>query len=100
MLEELDKKRKELEEEENRLYTEGKKKMTVLRKQKETELLHELQHTQEKMANLLAQQMVQKSNDENEKIAKAVAEEDAKKAVSFECEALSLEEFKGWSLEC
>ena len=59
--------------------------MTVLRKQKEAELLHELQHTQEKMATLLAQQMVQKSNDENEKIAKAVAEQDAKKAVSFEC---------------
>ncbi|KAL5496481.1 hypothetical protein EMCRGX_G012777 [Ephydatia muelleri] len=79
-LEELDKKQKELEEEGNRLYTEGKKKMTVLRKQKEAELLHELQHTQEKMATLLAQQMVQKSNDENEKIAKAVAEQDAKKA--------------------
>lgn len=79
-LEELDKKQKEAEEEENKLYTQGKKKMTLLRKQKEEELLHELQHTQEKMATLLGQQMVQKSNDEDGRIAKAVAEQEAKMA--------------------
>ena len=82
-LEEQSRRQKEVEDEEDRLYAEGKKKMTQMRKCKEAELLHELQRTQEKMATQLEQQVTQKSNDEDERIAKMVAEQDAKKEVSL-----------------
>ncbi len=56
-------------------------KMTAMRKAKEEELFTEFQTHQTKMRDLLASQMAQATSDEDQRIAKAVAEQEAKRLV-------------------
>ena len=55
--------------------------MTHLRKEKEAELFQEFQQHQTRMCDLLQRQRQQKSSDEDERVARAVAEQEAKREV-------------------
>jgi len=55
--------------------------MTHLRKEKEAELFREFQQHQTRMCDLLQRQRQQKSSDEDERVARAVAEQEAKREV-------------------
>ena len=55
--------------------------MTSLRKEKEADLFRQFQAGQQHMCDQLAQQMQQQQSDEDQRIAKAVAEQDAKREV-------------------
>ena len=55
--------------------------MTLLRKEKEAELFQEFQQQQTRMCDLLQKQRQQKSSDEDERVARAVAEQEAKREV-------------------
>ena len=59
----------------------AKKRMTTLRKEKEVELFQQFQVQQNRMCELLQGQMQQKSSDEDQRIAKTVAEQSAKREV-------------------
>lgn len=55
--------------------------MTRLRKVKEAEIFQEFQSHQTRMCDLLQQQQQQQTSDEDERIARAVAEQEAKREV-------------------
>ena len=57
-------------------------RMTKLRNEKEAELFSELQTQQERMRQLLTEQQQQELSDEDQRIAKAVAEQEAKREAS------------------
>ncbi|XP_020917240.1 coiled-coil domain-containing protein 173 [Exaiptasia diaphana] len=67
-------KRQEQEDEEIRQFANAKKKMSKMRKEKETELFNVFQEHTERMRKKLHDQMVQKVDNEDERIAKALAE--------------------------
>ena len=56
-------------------------KMTKLRKEKEIELFQQFQTHQQRMCDLLKSQMQEASTEEDERIAKAVTEQAAKREV-------------------
>lgn len=56
--------------------------MTQMRKEKEEELFHQFQTHQQRMCDLLHSQMAQATSDEDQRIAKAIAEQQAKREVS------------------
>ena len=55
--------------------------MTHLRHEKEAEIFAEFQAHKQRMCTQLQQQMQQKTSDEDERIARAVAEQEAKREV-------------------
>ena len=55
--------------------------MTKLRKEKEVEIFREFQHHQQKMGDLLHDQQLQATTDEDQRIAQAVTEQYAKRDV-------------------
>lgn len=55
--------------------------MMRLRKVKEAEIFQEFQAHQTRMCDLLQQQQQQQTSDEDERIARAVAEQEAKREV-------------------
>ena len=61
--------------------------MKKLRKEKELEIFQEFQNHQDRMCELLQGQLQQEATDEDQRIAKAVQEQDAKRDVShiFSC---------------
>jgi hypothetical protein len=70
----------EEDNDEIRLFATAKKRMLKLRKDKEAELFKEVQDHKDRMTKLLAEQLKQKVDDEDERIAKATAEKEAKLA--------------------
>ena len=57
--------------------------MTKLRKEKEVEIFHEFQRHQQQLGNLLQTQQLQATSDEDKRIAQAMAEQHAKRDVSY-----------------
>ena len=57
-------------------------RMTQLRKEKEAELFRQFQSQQQRMCDLLVGQRKQELSDEDQRIAKAVADQDAKREAS------------------
>ena len=57
-------------------------RMTRLRKEKEAELFRQFQSQQQRMCDLLVGQRKQELSDEDQRIAKAVADQDAKREAS------------------
>ncbi|EDO49042.1 predicted protein [Nematostella vectensis] len=78
-LQEFERKKQEEEDEEIRQFVYAKKKMSKMRKEKETELFNAFQDHTNRMRQKLADQMQQKVDDEDERIAKALAEREAKR---------------------
>lgn len=56
--------------------------MDKLRKEKEEELSRKFREHQQRMSDLLLGQMQQASSDEDQRIAKAIKEQEAKREVS------------------
>jgi len=75
----LGQKKIEEEEEEIRQFAQAKKKMAKMRKEKETELFNAFQEHTEQMRKKLANQKQQQVDDEDDRIAKAVAERERKR---------------------
>jgi len=75
----LEQKKIEEEEEEIRQFAQAKKKMAKMRKEKETELFNAFQEHTEQMRKKLANQKQQQVDDEDDRIAKAVAERERKR---------------------
>lgn len=69
--------KEEEEEEEIRIFAAAKKKMTKLRRKREKELWQEKQDNVNRMVNDLDSQMKAKADDEDDRIAKAVADREA-----------------------
>ncbi|KAJ7375299.1 hypothetical protein OS493_002047 [Desmophyllum pertusum] len=67
------------EEEEIRQFGQAKKKMAKMRKEKETELFRAFQDHTERMRKKLANEKQQEVDDEDDRIAKAVAERESKR---------------------
>ncbi|XP_078572432.1 cilia- and flagella- associated protein 210-like [Branchiostoma floridae x Branchiostoma japonicum] len=74
----IEQQKEEEEDEEIRLFAAAKKKMTKLRRERESEMFKKVQDHRDKMVNLLSQQLKKKVDNEDERIAKAVAENEAK----------------------
>ncbi|XP_068749410.1 cilia- and flagella- associated protein 210-like [Montipora capricornis] len=75
----FEKKKIEEEEEEIRQFAQAKKKMAKMRKSKETELFNAFQDHTERMRKKLANQRQQQVDDEDDRIAKTVAERESKR---------------------
>ncbi|XP_028397202.1 coiled-coil domain-containing protein 173-like isoform X2 [Dendronephthya gigantea] len=75
---EKERQKDEDENEEIRQFAIAKKKMSKMRKEKEVELFETFQEHTEKMRSKLAGEMKQKVDDEDDRLAKAVAERDDK----------------------
>ncbi|XP_020602636.1 coiled-coil domain-containing protein 173-like [Orbicella faveolata] len=75
----IEQKKIEEEEEEIRQFGQAKKKMAKMRKEKETELFRAFQDHTERMRKKLANQKQQQVDDEDDRIAKAVAERESKR---------------------
>jgi hypothetical protein len=96
-LEEFDKN----EEIERLTFAEAKRNMMKMRKMKEKEILKEFQEHQEKMANRVYKASKEKVSNEDERIAKAVAEQDAKREfLEKEKARKNMEEAKSIHLYC
>ncbi|XP_039613517.1 coiled-coil domain-containing protein 173 [Polypterus senegalus] len=74
----IEKQKQDEEQKMIQLFSEAKQKMTKLRKEKEAELFREKQEQQDQMTDLLAAQIQQKQFNDDEIIAKAVAEQKEK----------------------
>ncbi|XP_015214435.1 cilia- and flagella- associated protein 210 [Lepisosteus oculatus] len=74
----IEKQKEEEEEERIKLFSSAKQKMQKMRKEKEAELFRDTQQQKERMVELLAAQLQQKESSEDEVIARAVAEREAK----------------------
>ncbi|XP_069389012.1 cilia- and flagella- associated protein 210 isoform X1 [Paralichthys olivaceus] len=66
------------EEEQRKLFLSAKQKMMKLRKEKETELFREAQRQREDLMKKLTDQQQEQTVNEDQRIAKAVAEQDAR----------------------
>lgn len=75
----LEMKKIEEEDEEIRQFAQAKKKMAKMRKSKETELFNAFQEHSERMRKKLSNQRQQEVDDEDDRIAKAVAERESKR---------------------
>ncbi|XP_023259287.1 coiled-coil domain-containing protein 173 [Seriola lalandi dorsalis] len=75
-----DAQKQEAEEKQRKLFLTAKQKMMKLRRDKETELFREAQMQREKIMNKLTVAQQDQSVSEEQRIAKAVAERDAKQA--------------------
>ncbi|XP_029192450.2 coiled-coil domain-containing protein 173-like [Acropora millepora] len=75
----LELKKIEEEDEEIRQFAQAKKKMAKMRKSKETELFNAFQEHSERMRKKLSNQRQQEVDDEDDRIAKAVAERESKR---------------------
>ncbi|EDV27255.1 uncharacterized protein TRIADDRAFT_55009 [Trichoplax adhaerens] len=76
MVKAAEKKLQEQEEEETRLFAEAKKRMIRMRKEKESDLFKVFKEHNDRMVDRLRNIMVQKVDDEDDRIARAVAERD------------------------
>ncbi|XP_051259642.1 cilia- and flagella- associated protein 210 [Dicentrarchus labrax] len=76
----VDAQRQEAEEEQRKLFLSAKQKMMKLRKDREKELFREAQMCREKITNKLTVTQQEQTVSEEQRIAKAVAEQDAKEA--------------------
>jgi len=74
----LEAQKDEEDNDEIRLFATAKKRMLKLRKEKEAELFKEVQDHKDRMTTLLASQLKEKVDDEDNRIAKAVAAKEAK----------------------
>ncbi|XP_030642515.1 coiled-coil domain-containing protein 173 [Chanos chanos] len=72
--------KQEVEEERRRLFVQAKDKMMKLRKEKEAEIFREVQKHREAITDKLAGQQQEQASNEEELIARAVAERDARLA--------------------
>ncbi|GAA6231206.1 coiled-coil domain-containing protein 173 isoform X2 [Lates japonicus] len=75
-----DTQKQEAEEQQRKLFLSAKQKMMKLRKDKETELFREAQMQRERIMNKLTDTQREQTVSEEQRIAKAVAERDAKQA--------------------
>ncbi|XP_042369746.1 coiled-coil domain-containing protein 173-like [Plectropomus leopardus] len=75
-----DAQKQEAEEEQRKLFLSAKQKMIKLRKDKEKELFSKAQMSRERIVNELSATQKEQADDEEKRIAKAVAEQDAKQA--------------------
>ncbi|XP_049450347.1 protein CFAP210 [Epinephelus fuscoguttatus] len=75
-----DAQKQEAEEEQRKLFLSAKQKMIKLRKEKEKELFSEAQMRRERIMNKLSVTQQQQTDNEEQRIAKAVAKQDAKQA--------------------
>lgn len=82
--EEQEKMQEKSEDEKNKKFVNAKRKMTTMRKEKENELFEAFQNHTEKMRGRLQQEMQQRVDDEDDRIAKAVAEREAKRMAEEE----------------
>ncbi|XP_010889224.1 coiled-coil domain-containing protein 173 [Esox lucius] len=76
----IESQKQEMEEERRKLFANAKQKMAKLRKDKEEEIYREVQMHRERVLNKLAAQQKEQKNNEEEIIAKAVAQQDARLA--------------------
>ncbi|XP_070566721.1 cilia- and flagella- associated protein 210-like [Ptychodera flava] len=74
----VEKQKEEEEDDEIRIFAAAKKKMSKLRKEREQELWQKKQDHTNKMIELLHQQLRQKVDDEDDRIARAVAQREAR----------------------
>ncbi|XP_066302151.1 cilia- and flagella- associated protein 210-like [Branchiostoma lanceolatum] len=74
----IEQQKEEEEDEEIRLFAAAKKKMTKLRRERESEMFKKVQDHRDKMVDLLSKQLKKKVDNEDERIAKAVTEQEAK----------------------
>ena len=86
MIKEQQKVAEKRSEVEIRLYANAKKKMADLRKKREGELFQSFQNHQQAMVDHLGKMIKEQVDDDDERIAKAVAERDAKRASDEEKE--------------
>ncbi|KAI4873058.1 hypothetical protein NFI96_025480 [Prochilodus magdalenae] len=80
LIQAIETQKQEAEEEKRRLFASAKEKMMKMRKQKEAELFREMQRHREAITERLAVQHQEQTTNEEEMIAKAVAEAEAKQA--------------------
>ncbi|XP_022099019.1 coiled-coil domain-containing protein 173-like [Acanthaster planci] len=84
--------KEEEEEEQIRIFAAAKKKMTKLRKQREQELWQKKQDHVNKMVDKLDSQLKMKMDDEDDRIARAVAEREAAREKEAQEKELKLEQ--------
>ncbi|CAL8389509.1 coiled-coil domain-containing protein 173 [Gadus morhua] len=77
----IDERKRALEEEQRELFLATKKKMGVLRKEKEAELFREAQILKDMIRNKLTATQQEKTDHEDECIARAIAEQEAREAL-------------------
>ncbi|XP_015277728.1 PREDICTED: coiled-coil domain-containing protein 173 [Gekko japonicus] len=79
ILKAIEKQKQEEEDDKIRAHFHAKRAMTRLRKQKEEEMLREIEVTRENITNRLLARMKQKTDDEDERIAREVREMEAER---------------------
>ncbi|XP_043931429.1 coiled-coil domain-containing protein 173 isoform X2 [Protopterus annectens] len=84
VIKEIEKQKEDEENERIRFFATAKQKMAKLRKDKEAEVHRQMGIQQDRITQLLAAQLKKKLDDEDERIARAVAEQEAKREKEFQ----------------
>ncbi|CAL8267813.1 unnamed protein product [Lota lota] len=82
----IDERKQALEEEQRKLFLSAKQKMGKLRREKEAELFREAQMLRDRIGNQLTTTRQEKTDNEEEIIAKAISQQEARKALRCRAE--------------